>query len=133
MRLVLDTNVLVAALVAEGLCRDLVRKRARAHTLITSPQLLDELAEILQRKFGVDASRVPWLAVYRERAEMVEPMALPEAICRDPDVDWVLATAVAGEAAIIVTGVADLLKTSEYQNIRILAPRRFVEWVDQLL
>ncbi len=133
MRLVLDTNVLVAALVADGLCRDLVRKRARAHTLITSPQLLAELAEILQRKFGVEASQVPWLVVYQERAEVVQPEALPEAICRDPDDDWVLATAVAGEAEIIVTGDADLLELRAYRDIRILSPRAFVEWLDHLV
>lgn len=133
MRVVLDTNVLVAALVADGLCRDLVRKRTRAHHLITSTQLLDELTEILQRKFGVEASQLPWLVAYQERAEVVQPDALPEAICRDPDDDWVLATAITGEAEAIVTGDADLLEIGEYQAIRILSPRAFVEWVDRLV
>jgi putative PIN family toxin of toxin-antitoxin system len=133
MRLVLDTNVLIAALVADGLCRDLVRRRARAHTQITSPQLLAELTDKLLHKFGVQANEVPWLAAYQERAEIVRPDALPEAVCRDPDDDWVLATAIAGEAEAIVTGDADLLDLNEYQGIRILSPRAFAEWMDRLM
>ena len=44
MKLLLDTNVLLAAIVAEGLCYDLVSERVRPHHLITSRVLLDELA-----------------------------------------------------------------------------------------
>jgi len=47
--------------------------------------------------------------------------------CRDPDDDWVLATAVAGEAEVIVTGDGDLLDLRSYRGIAILSPRAFLE------
>jgi predicted nucleic acid-binding protein len=43
----------------------------------------------------------------------------------------VLATAVAGRADVILTGDDDLLVLGEYQGIRILSPRQFVELMDR--
>lgn len=130
MRLVLDTNVVIAAVVAEGLCRDIVRRRIKVHTLVTSPALLGELANTLRDKFGVEPSDLPLLAAYRDRADVVQPSPLPNPVCRDADDDRVLATAVAGQADVIVSGDADLLTLGTYEGIRVLSPRQFVELLD---
>jgi putative PIN family toxin of toxin-antitoxin system len=127
---VLDTNVLIAAVVAEGLCRDIARRRVKAHTLVTSPALLDELANTLRDKFGVEPSELPLLAAYRDRSDVVQPSPLPSPVCRYADDDMVLATAVAGMAEVIVSGDADLLTLGAYAGIRILSPRQFVELLD---
>ncbi len=127
MRLVLDTNVLIAALVADGLCRDLVRRRADNHVLISSQQLLDELREKLEQKFKVRAKDVPFLRAYTERVELVQPVVLPRNAYRDRDDVIVLATAVAGKADRIITGDEDLLILEEYNGIRILTPRHWLE------
>ncbi|MBK9609753.1 MAG: putative toxin-antitoxin system toxin component, PIN family [Betaproteobacteria bacterium] len=97
---VCDTNVLVAALVAEGLCRDLVKRRLPAHDLFTSKALLDELTETLRRKFGVEPRDIPFLKAYRERAELVAPAKLEQPVCRDPDDDVVLAVAAVAESTL---------------------------------
>jgi putative PIN family toxin of toxin-antitoxin system len=128
--LVLDTNVLLAAVLADGLCRDLVSKRIRAHELLTSQALLDELAEQLRKRFKADPHKVPLLTAYRERATLVSALPLPKPVCRDPDDDWVLATAVAGRAEVIVTGDQDLLVLGRHAGIDILSPRRFLEMLD---
>jgi predicted nucleic acid-binding protein len=47
----LDTNVLIAALIACGVCADLLEHCVREHTVFTSQPLLDELREVLTRKF----------------------------------------------------------------------------------
>jgi putative PIN family toxin of toxin-antitoxin system len=130
MRLVLDTNVLIAAVVAEGLCRDIVRRRVKAHILVTSQALLDELANTLRDKFGVEPSELALLAALRDRADMAQPTPLSSPVCRDADDDMVLATAVAGQAEVIVSGDADLLTLGAYEGIRILSPRQFVEMLD---
>jgi len=69
---------------------------------------------------------LPILALYRQHSTWCEPAALADAVCRDPDDDWVLATAVAGDAEAIVSGDADLLTLSRYSGIEILSPRQFV-------
>ena len=131
MRVVCDTNVLVAGVVADGLCRDLVKRRLLRVDLVTSPALLEELARTLRRKFDTDPAEVPLVKVYRERAVLVRPKELPSPVCRDLDDDRVLATAVAGQADIILTGDDDLLVLGDYNGIRILSPRQFVELMDR--
>lgn len=125
MKLVFDTNVVVAGILAEGLCREILEIHVPEHDVILSQVLWDELMATLRRKFDIAPDDLPILALYRQHSTWCEPAALADAVCRDPD-DWVLATAVAGEAEAIVSGDADLLTLSSYVGIQILSPRQFV-------
>lgn len=127
MRLVVDTNVWIAGLVAEGLCRDIVKRRLPRHQLVTSKGLLDELTDKLRQKFRLNPDELPLITAYHKRAILVEPLELASAICRDPNDDLVLATALCGRADAILTGDKDLLVLETFQNIPILSPRQFVE------
>lgn len=131
MRVVCDTNVLVAGVVADGLCRDIVKRRLLKVELVTSRALLDELARILRDKFDTTIDEQPLFQAYRERATVVRRAGLPNPVCRDRDDDKVLETAVAGRADVILTGDEDLLVLREYRGIRILGPRDFVEIMDR--
>lgn len=126
MKVVFDTNVVVAGIVAEGLCREILETHMPEHEAILAQVLWDELVEKLRRRFGLAPDELPILALYRQHATWCEPARLAEAVCRDPDDDGVLATAVAGEAEAIVSGDADLLTLSNYAGIEILSPRQFV-------
>ena len=130
MKLVVDTNVLIAGLAGEGLCRDIVKRRLPGCELFTSHALLDELAEKLREKFDLNPDELPLLKIYEDEATIIKPPALPKPVCRDADDDEVLATALAAKAEIILTGDKDLLTLKEFQGIRILSPRRFAEWMD---
>jgi putative PIN family toxin of toxin-antitoxin system len=130
VRLVLDTNVIISGVAADGLCRRLVRRRVKAHDLFTCSSLLDELAGILKSKFKCDPEAVPLFVAYRRRAKQVDPTPAVIGIVRDPDDDVVLATAVAAKVDVIVTGDADLLILKKYKGIRILSPRQFLELLD---
>ncbi len=131
MKVVCGTNVLIAGMVADGLCRDIVKRRLPLVELITSRPLLDELTKTLRKKFGVHPDDVPLLHVYRDRAKLVRPAPLPTPVCRDPNDDMVLATALAAQADLILTGDEDLLVLAEHEGIRILSPRQFVELLDR--
>ena len=131
MRVVLDANVVIAAVVCEGLCRDLVRVRVLPHTLVTSERLLRELRTTLRDKFGEDPDELPLLFQLNEETEIVTPVRLAERVCRDKDDDVVLATALAGNADVIVTGDEDLLVLRTFRGIRILSPRQFLELLDR--
>jgi putative PIN family toxin of toxin-antitoxin system len=58
VKLLLDTNVLVAALIARGTCSDLLEHGVRHRVVIASRPLLDELREVLSRKFRQRAADV---------------------------------------------------------------------------
>jgi uncharacterized protein len=130
VRLVCDTNVLIAGLVADGLCRDIVKRRLPGHELFTSQVLLAELDEKLREKLGADPDNVPFLKIYRERASIVVTGPLAEPVCRDRDDDEVLAVAISCKAEAIVTGDKDLLSLKSHAGISILSPRQFVELLD---
>jgi putative PIN family toxin of toxin-antitoxin system len=129
VNLVLDTNVLVAALVARGVCGDLLEHCVRSHTVVSSPALLDELREVLTRKFRQrDADVRAAVRLFAETFTMVTPAVLDSPVCRDRDDDAVLATAIAGPCAAIITGDQDLLVLDPFRQIRILAPSAFWQW-----
>jgi putative PIN family toxin of toxin-antitoxin system len=130
LRLLLDTNVLVAALVARGTCTDLLEHCVRQHHVIVSSQpLLDKLRDVLERKFRLPAVDVrSALQLFTETFMLVVPGVIDHPTCRDRDDDLVLATALAGQCAAIVTGGRDVLILDPFQAIRILAPSAFWEW-----
>ena len=97
-----DTNVIVAGLVAEGLCREVVEMHLPEHTAILSRALWNELVEKLRQKFDLAIDDLPLPHLYRRHATWVEARPLDEPVCRYPDDDSVLATALAGEAEAIV-------------------------------
>ena len=126
MRVVLDTNVLLAAFISRGLCHDLLEHCVREHEIVLPEFLLGEFRRKLTCKFRVPVDRVGRAeTLLRSETEIVEPAPLPVPVCRDPDDDWVLATAVTGACRCIVTGDKDLLTIGGYRGVRILRPREF--------
>lgn len=126
MRLVLDTNVWIAALISHGVCSELVEHCAINHVVILSPFILDELKYGLERKFGYSATESESVVrVLTDRFTMVSPEPLPAAICRDPDDDGIIATAIAGNCLCVVTGDQDLLDLKRTGGIDMVAPSRF--------
>ena len=126
MTLVLDTNVIVAALVTNGLCHEVLRDGIATDVIVSSVQLLDELEQTLTRKFSLTQEARGFLLSLRASMRLVEPAPLEPGICRDPDDEVVLATAVAGKADLIVTGDDDLLMLRSFRNIEIVTPRAFL-------
>ena len=125
-RQVLDTNVLVAAFIAHGACHELLEHCYHHHEIVTTDSLLREFQGVLSRKFRFSRSDVrEALQVLRRMVEIAAPQPLARSVCRDPDDDEVLAAALGGDAACIVTGDKDLLALKEHQGIAIISPDRF--------
>jgi uncharacterized protein len=126
VRVVLDTNVLIAAFVARGHCHELLEYTARAHHLVTSEVILAELRDKLAGKLGASVETVQrTLELLRSRMTVVDISPLPVPVCRDPDDDQILATAIAAGADCLVTGNADLLVLDRYAGIPIVRPADF--------
>jgi uncharacterized protein len=129
VKLLLDTNVLVAALVARGTCSDLLEHCVRHHVVISSRPLLDELRDVLTRKFRQRSADVrATVRLFEQTFTLVSPVILEGPACRDLDDDVVLATALAGESAAIVSGDQDILVLDPFRGIRILTPSAFWKW-----
>jgi putative PIN family toxin of toxin-antitoxin system len=116
VRAVIDTNVLLSGLLWRGTPHALMEKvRTGALTLISSPALLAEFAEVMNRpKFeavliGSTTDPERMLSELRRLAEIIDPPPLPAPVSRDPADDAVLALAGASQADLIISGDADLL------------------------
>lgn len=126
MIVVLDTNVIVAALVAKGLCHEVVVRALGSGTVVTSPALLDELEGTLRATFTLGPAATAFLDQLRLRVHLVVPVPRAAPVSRDADDDVVLATAVAANATAIVTGDLDLLVLRSYRGTEIVTPRDFL-------
>ncbi len=125
MRILFDTNVLYAAFTAKGFCEDVLEEAAGACVILWSRPLQDEFVELLHRKHKIGPGTQAALAAFAELCEFLDPVKLSKPVCRDPDDDVVLATALAGQADYIVTGDDDLLSLKRHQRILIISPRDF--------
>ena len=61
----------------------------------------------------------------RSRMTVVSPLKLSRLVCRDPDDDNILATAISGNCDCIITGDNDLLVLKKYEGIDIFSPKDF--------
>ena len=129
LRAVLDTNVYLSIFVfPESRIFDLWRlAREGRYTVVISPFIVREFMEKLREKFGVPtkARELIKRRVLR-KADIVQPKTVPTVIADDPDDDHILACAMAGEAAIIVSGNKHLLRLKEYEGIPIVRPMDFL-------
>lgn len=130
MRIVIDTNVLLASVATHGLCEALVKLCLERHELFISEHILNELAKHYAGKFKADP-RVVGAAVdlFREAAEVVTPTEIPSDAFGDPDDLPVLGTAVASAADCLVTGDKRLLELGRYRDVRILSPRELYDLI----
>ena len=129
MRIVLDTNVLVAAFIAHGNCNELLEHCIVHHQVVLSEFILGELMDVLTRKFDFTQTEArDVIRLLRTRTRLIVPTPLPIPVCRDSDDDTILATARTAECVAIVTGDKDLTDLQRYEGIRILTPSEFWEF-----
>jgi putative PIN family toxin of toxin-antitoxin system len=129
MRVVFDSNVLLAALLFPG-------GRAAAAVqnildgsdeLVLSPPILREILSVLARKFSRDKEELSRVAVVLgEMGEIVEPSRRVEVFRDEPD-NRILECAVEGKADVIVTGDKAMLAIGEYGGIRLITLAEYLD------
>jgi len=126
---VIDTNILVSALLNNGKPRILLLKLLDQHKVIVSIQMLAEFADVLTRnKFSVTSTQVEkFISIIVEKAKTVSVDSICRVILEDPDDDIVLSTALKGKADYIVTGDKHLLSLKKYEKIEILKVNQMLE------
>lgn len=129
LRITADSNLYVSAFHFGGVPQRLLDlAETGAIHLVISEQLIEEILDVLGRKFDWTAPEL-WMA--RERigryAEVVTPSEQINAISEDPDDDRVLECAVGGRADVIVTGDKHLLRLGEFRGIGITRVADFLQ------
>ena len=138
LRLVLDTNIVVAGLLWNGPPRLLLQAAIDGEVeLFSSAVLLDELAHTLgyskftKRIESFGTSIAALVAQYTALVSLVAPASVPRVVAGDADDDHVIAAAVAAGAELIVTGDRKhLLPIGTHQGIAIVTAREVVDRID---
>jgi putative PIN family toxin of toxin-antitoxin system len=130
LRVVLDTNVLISAILFGGKPRQILEKAIRGEIrLCLSEAILEELKGVLKRsKFDYSPEIIQF--VHTELtgiADFVNPSETINVVLEDPEDNRVLECAVEAKANYIITGDFHLLKLSRYRNIEVLNAVAFLE------
>ncbi len=130
-RVVLDTNILVSALLLKGRLNKLVDlwKTGIIHPVLSRETFSELIAVLSYPKFDLSDNEIktiiedeilPFFTV----TEMKEKVS---GVCRDPDDDIFLTAACNAQASLIVTGDKDLLELKNFKSVRIVTAREYLD------
>jgi hypothetical protein len=133
MRVVLDTNVIVSAVLIRGGNEGRILRawQRGAFDLVLSPAILEEIGRVLSydkiraRRWMTDEEIATLLESLAQDSILV-PGQIAVAVGRDPADAPFLAAAVEGRADYLVTGDRDLLEIRAYRGVRLIRPGAFV-------
>ena len=128
MRVILDTNVIIASFAARGLCHSVFELCLDRFDVIMSPFLVKEIKTAFLRKIKLpETITLEILNFLSENTIAFDVKEFSQAVCRDPDDVQILALAEISGADFIITGDADLLVLKKHGQTQIVSPRRFWE------
>jgi len=132
MRVVLDSNVYISALLVGRGCEEIL-DLGRAHIveILISEDIIEEVVTVLRRKFHWSSGDIRLLSdELRELCTMVPCDPGGVEFPPDPADAKILSCAVAGKAGVIVTGDRKhLLPLKRYGRIPIVSPSEFLEQI----
>jgi uncharacterized protein len=129
IRIVLDANVIVSALVFGGVPRGVLELvEAGQCELFYSAPIQTEVRRVLAEKFDWPQAMIDEvLPVVWSMGKLVAPRITLNAVPADPDDNRILECAVEARAQALVSGDRPLLDLQDYKSIPIVTPRQFLE------
>lgn len=128
VRVVLDTNIFISALVYGGVPEKVLRViLAKEIQVFVSPVLQAELIDIITKKFPLSLADMYLLEEEMQKSFVIVRPRIVLDVVRDKDDNRVLEAAVEGNCDFIITGDLDLLDLGKYKNIKIVTPNQFLQ------
>jgi putative PIN family toxin of toxin-antitoxin system len=126
MKILFDTNVLVAAFLGSSSCYEIIEDAIDGHKVYYTHFILAEFREVFQEKFHFSQLLIEEFVflIHQFFINGETALQIPK-LCRDPDDDQVLADALINKINFIITGDKDLLTIKDYKGIQIINPRNY--------
>lgn len=125
MRILYDTNVLVAMLSRRESILTFKKQLEDGIVHVSSPFILAEVETVLVKKLKITKQKAKATVRLLERQSVIVSPKKIEKVCRDPFDDYVLAAAVSGKADCLITADKDLLVLEKYGRSAIISPKDF--------
>lgn len=135
LRIILDTNVFVSALLFRGEVAKLVKGWQEGKIIpVVTKETYEELVSVLKYpKFRLSPNEIQ--AVIHEEVipyiEVIEVIHCVKGICPDSEDDKFLSCAVSGKIAYLVTGDKGLLSLGRYRGTRMIGVREFIDKMEK--
>ena len=129
MRLVFDTNIFISAFVIpySKAAKAILKILEGTDSLIISKEIINEVLSVLSSKFHRDSEAISHTALYlSDLSQIVKPVKKIHILEDDPD-NRVLECALHGKADAIVTGDKEMLKLKQFEGVRILSLKEYLE------
>ena len=128
MKVVLDTNVIIASFAARGLCHAVFELCLDRFEIVISSFLKKEVETNLSKKLKLPSRLIGEILEFlSENANTIEIDSIPKNVCIDPADARILALTQKSETAYLITGDKELLAIKKFGSTRILSPRQFWE------
>ena len=126
MKVILDSNIYIAAFSSRGLCSSLFELCLDSATILISEHILLEISRVFSKKIMLPGDKANDIIAYlRNQCVAGDHKRLNERICRDADDDNILALANDNQVDYIITGDSDLLVLKKFDPAPIINPREF--------
>ncbi len=128
MRIILDTNVILSALITQGLSSRILDLCIDQHNLFISQFIIDEVKDKLKSKFNITPKNIKKVLTFITSSFIIASPkgTIPDA-CRDKDDNNILLLSDFINADLIITGDKDLLSLKRYKHAIIITPRDYME------
>ncbi|HEY6171485.1 MAG TPA: putative toxin-antitoxin system toxin component, PIN family [Candidatus Kapabacteria bacterium] len=133
MRVVIDTNVIISSFFGGNPAKILALLDSGVIHLCASQEIIDEYFEILERMKRTH-EEIEKFGSYLLNADTIDHISYTpklSVVKEDPDDDKFIECAVSLNAEYIITGDKALRAIGEYENIKIVTPKEFLNTIDE--
>ncbi|MCI0469762.1 MAG: putative toxin-antitoxin system toxin component, PIN family [Nitrospirae bacterium] len=129
MRVVFDTNIFISALIFPGGAAEkaMLKIINGEDRLLISREIIKEVLSVLADKFSSDRESLSRVAVNLSELGEIVGIRKQIGVLQDEPDNRILECAVSGGADIIVTGDKAMLKLKEYETVKIVSLREYLD------
>ena len=132
MKIVIDSNIFVSSFFWGGHPKEVFERVINGlDELFITDKIIEEITCVMSSsKFAVNSSEIEdYVRIIEKYSKKIVSKNISVLISRDQDDDKILQCAIDGGVDFIVTGDKDLLVLNEYESIKIIKPRDYLEIV----
>ena len=133
MRIVIDSNIFISAFFYKGNPLKIwMRVIEGLDALYITKDIIEEIEDVIySEKFKADKNEIErFIKVIKKTSKLITPSTIIDNVCRDKDDNKILSCAISANADFIITGDKDLLVLKEFNNIKILTSKEYLEYMN---